>query len=72
MRDFRLPPETEIYLGLVHVPTASKAPKSGSSLRANTFQNSVSRLSAASRVRASLLQRLLAIHADVTRELLTD
>ena len=55
MRDFKLAPETEIYLGLIHVADGVEGTRKRIGLRANTFPSSAWRPSAASRVPASLM-----------------
>jgi methionine synthase II (cobalamin-independent) len=73
MRDFRLP-RNGIYLGLVHVADGVEGARKRIELaRKDVPEFGVSTECGFARARKpAVVQRLLAIHADVTRELLTD
>jgi hypothetical protein len=74
MRDFKLASETEIYLGLIHVADGVE----GARKRIELARKYVPRFGVATECgfararKPDVVQRLLAIHADVTRKLPTD
>jgi hypothetical protein len=74
MRDFKLAPETEIYLGLIHVADGVE----GARKRIELARKYVPRFGVATECgfararKPDVVRRLLAIHADVTRKLPTD
>jgi hypothetical protein len=74
MRDFKLAPETEIYLGLIHAADGVE----GARKRIELARKYVPRFGVATECgfararKPDVVQRLLAIHTDVTKNLPTD